>query len=287
MKNKITAFKTISFLLFFFVSTFHWENYALAQPFTGDKTPQIANTKIKVQKTKALEGAWKLKKAKWGNMEDFREETRTIIKMYTQGHFFFIYDKEGEFNGAGGGTYTSTENTFTETISYFSWDSTAAGTAQTFNFEIVDGVLHQHGILNSEKYQNYTIDEYYERVEDTGADNPLVGVWEATKVKYSDSKDNPPNNNLRLIKAITPTHFYAVTYHAKSGVFDNATFGTYSYQKNKLAETILTTSRDQEAMGQTFDFKVKMAENGFRQKGKVNTPKYPNFKIMETYSRLE
>lgn len=235
----------------------------------------------------SLQGAWELQKAKWGDMKEFLEEPRIIIKTYTKGHFFFIYNKDGQFDGAGGGTYTATDKKFSETLTHFYWDAKAAGTTQSFEYKIEDQVFHQFGKLNSEKYSNYTIDEYYKKVSKPAPTNPLVGVWEITEATHNGQPITDANDALTFIKIFTPTHFYAASFNTKTGAFDHATYGTYTLRDNQLSETIIVTSRDQEAGGRTFTFEVNLKDQAFVQSGKINTPNYPNLKIVEQYKRLE
>ncbi len=67
-----------------------------------------------------------------------------------------------------------------EQLEYFSFDPSAAGTRQTFSFNLLDGdMLYQSGKLNIEKYPDYDIQEFYQRVEPGMSDgkkrHPLVG----------------------------------------------------------------------------------------------------------------
>jgi hypothetical protein len=114
----------------------------------------------------SLEGTWKMTKAKWNKTGEPKAVKRDIYKIFTAGHYFFVYYDDEKYSGAGGGSYVAGQNDFTETVAYFSWDSTAAHTQQTFQWTLDGDVLHQTGMIKgTDQYDDYLIEEYYERVE--------------------------------------------------------------------------------------------------------------------------
>lgn len=240
--------------------------------------------------TTPLEGTWYLTKAKWDDDAEHKTPEQNVYKIYTDRHFFFLYYNDTELLGAGGGTYKVDNNTFTEKLTYFSWDSTAIGTSQTYDWTLTGNTFHQSGLIKgAESYEDYVIDEYYERVEEDFTANPatdLVGVW-LYKDGKGDTADYRTRNNIKTYKVITSKYFYFVFIDQDIATFDGAGFGTYTYNNGKYSETILAFSFDPSAVGKTFDFEMEITDNQFIQKGKMDTDEYENFSVRERYVRVE
>jgi hypothetical protein len=244
--------------------------------------------KTPMPKTKPLEGTWKLVSANWYERNPAYANS-AIYKIYTDGRFAFLYfdTKTGEFQGAGGGTYTVNGSSFTEKLEYFSWDSTAVGTSQTFQFKIEGERFTQSGLLNSEKYKNYKIEEVFERVESGTAKHPLVGVWQVESAQYGDQKPNISEKYGNILKFITPEYFYAVYFDTDKKKFHGVSFGKWRAEGTQYMETVLAFSWDATAANtqQTFTWDVK--NNKFYQTGKINSKDYANYTIEEVSKRIE
>lgn len=237
-----------------------------------------------------LEGTWKLVKTKWGDMKEHKVPRREIYKIFTKGHFFFIYIDGKQVSGAGGGRYTATDNSFTESLEYYSWDHSAAGTKQQFDFSIEGDQLHQTGFINNtDKYDNYVIDEYYERVEEgisTAKTNELLGVWEYASGNGNTS-DYLKENGLRSRKIFTPNHWYLVFTEQESGKYHGTGFGKYELSNNQYTEHIEAFSFDSTAVGKRFTFTLEQTGGQLIQTGKIDTEQYPDFTVKEYYERIE
>ncbi len=255
--------------------------------FSYDHEPSLQEH---MRATTPIEGTWKLVKTKWGDMEEHKVPEREIYKIFTKEHFFFLYIDGNQVSGAGGGTYTADDNSFTESLQYYSWDHSAAGTQQKFDYTIEGNQLHQTGMIkNTDKYDNYVIDEYYERVEDgisATKGNGLMGVWEYADGNGSTS-DYLRENNLRSIKAITPQHFYFVFTEKATGKYHGVGFGKYELHNNKYTEHIAAFSFDSTAVGQTYDFTLEIDRDQITQIGELNTEQYQNFTVKERFKRVE
>ncbi|WP_339713755.1 hypothetical protein [uncultured Kriegella sp.] len=75
------------------------------------------------------------------------ENSRKTLKFLMDGHFQWIaYDtKTFKFSGTGGGSFTSKNGVYTETISYFSKDNSRVGASLKFNYRIKNGDWHHTG----------------------------------------------------------------------------------------------------------------------------------------------
>ncbi len=237
-----------------------------------------------------LEGTWKLVKAKWGDSEAHKVPEREVYKIYTKGHFFFIYYDSEAVSGAGGGTYAVKDGSFTETLHYFSWDHSAAGTQQTFKYTLHSDQLHQIGeIRNTDQYDEYVIDEYNERVEpgiSTDTDNALLGVWEYTG-GTGNTSDYIAANDMKVLKVITPNHWHVIFTKKATGEYHGVGFGTYTLDGNNYSENIAAFSFDSTALGKTFDYTIGLREDQWTQRGMIDTEQYPDFAVEEVYRRVE
>ena len=237
-----------------------------------------------------LEGTWKLVKTKWGDMKEHKVPRREIYKIFTKEHFFFIYIDGKQVSGAGGGTYVSTDSSFTESLQYYSWDHSAVGTKQQFNYTTDGNQLHQTGMIkNTDKYDNYVIDEYFEKVEEgisAHKAHPLAGVW-----KYTNGDGNTSayirDHNLRAMKVFTSKYWYAVFTEKESGEYHGVGFGKYELDNRAYTEHIEAFSFDSTAVGQTYTFTLEQQPNQLTQTGMINTDQYQNFTVEENYQRIE
>ncbi len=255
----------------------------------NDENQNVENPQVEIS-TSPIEGTWKLVKTKWGDMEDHEIPKRDIYKIFTKERFFFIYFDSVRVSGAGGGTYTYTDSSFTESLQYYSWDHSAAGTQQTFNYTLEGDQLHQFGEIDgTDKYNDYIIDEYYERVEpgiSTIDNNMLVGVW-----KYTGGNGNTSayltDNKLNSTKVITPGFWHVIFTEQGTGKYHGTGFGVYTRTGNQYTEQIDAFSFDSTAVGKRFDYTIELAEDKLSQTGEMNTEQYENFTVREEYSRVE
>lgn len=250
----------------------------------------FSNTSNYAQNSSQLEGTWKLVKTKWGDMKEHKTPEREIYKIFTEEHFFFVYYNDKEFAGAGGGTYNADARTFTETLAYYSWDSTAVGTQQTFNWTLDGKTLHQTGLIKgTDKYNDYVIDEYYERVEDAPNknENSLAGVWQIEKGTYGESTQTAEESRWRINKVFTDKFWYATFYDPKNGAFNGMGFGTYILKGKQYIETLNTYSWDNSAAGKTYTFTMDIQPKKLIQRGEINSDKYEDYTIIEYFKRVE
>lgn len=97
-----------------------------------------------------LQGAWLMS----GRIRDGKTElrdtsrSRKTMKILSGTRFQWIaYDTETkQFKGTGGGTYTTTNGEYTESIEFFSRDDSKVGASLTFKYSLVDGKWHHAGL---------------------------------------------------------------------------------------------------------------------------------------------
>lgn len=97
-----------------------------------------------------LGGAW-LMSGRVTNGETQLRNTdgpRKTMKILSGTRFQWIaYNTETkQFMGTGGGTYTTINGEYTETIEFFSRDQTRVGAVLKFNYDLIDGHWHHSGL---------------------------------------------------------------------------------------------------------------------------------------------
>lgn len=117
---------------------------------------QIVNTDVTFEridngKQGELAGAWIFfgRKLEDGNIQSrTADHSRKTMKVLTGSKFQWIAfdgDKK-QFMGTGGGSYTSENGQYIETIEFFSRDNSRVGAELQFNFELIDGEWHHSGL---------------------------------------------------------------------------------------------------------------------------------------------
>ncbi|WP_115460637.1 membrane or secreted protein [Winogradskyella aurantiaca] len=97
-----------------------------------------------------LHGAWLMSGRKRNGETQQRDTTkpRKTMKILSGTRFQWIaYNTETkEFKGTGGGTYTTVDGNYTESIEFFSRDNSRVGANLDFNYKLVDGHWHHSGL---------------------------------------------------------------------------------------------------------------------------------------------
>jgi hypothetical protein len=114
-----------------------------------------------------LAGAWLITGRMQDNeMTNITPGVRRTMKILSGTRFQWIaYNVDTkEFLGTGGGTYSTTENEYTEVIEFFSRDITRVGKSLTFEFSLIDGDWRHKGLSS----KGEPIDEVWTKREKLG-----------------------------------------------------------------------------------------------------------------------
>lgn len=100
-------------------------------------------------KAAPLAGAWRIRQRQReeGNMSTIEWGPRKTLKILSNNRFQWIaYNTDTkEFFGTGGGTYTTKDGKYVETLEFFSRDPQRVGAQLTFNFEVEGNKWHHKG----------------------------------------------------------------------------------------------------------------------------------------------
>lgn len=111
-----------------------------------------------------LAGAWFITgRVRDGQMEKMTPGARRTMKILSGTHFQWIaYNVDTrEFSGTGGGSYTSEDGKYAESIEFFSRDSSRVGQTLTFDFSLDDGNWEHKGLSS----KGEAIDEVWTKRE--------------------------------------------------------------------------------------------------------------------------
>jgi hypothetical protein len=203
---------------------------------------------------------------KFGEMTDWaKDDSLKVVKVLRDGFWMVAYyddTRKGHtsFDGLGGGTYKLVNGKYVEHISFYSWDSTAAGQKIEFDYEVNDQKYEQHGMINSDKYRNYPINEKFKRLN---ADAPLgnsslEGVWVSKKGNTGDTH----------IKIYSYPIAVDAVYNEQTKSFRGGSGAMYKFVGNTLTETseFASSHRDGSGKGSTLSYQIAFEKNKMIQK---------------------
>ncbi|QIP13428.1 hypothetical protein G8759_12710 [Spirosoma aureum] len=234
-----------------------------------------------------LNGAFRQTKNKYGSMTEWKtRDSVTVIKVFRDGYWFgaFYDDKRRDrydektagikpFDGACGGTYELKNGKYIEKIGFYSWDSTAVGNVFSFDYKISDQHYEQFGVMNSEKYPNYPINEVAERIKSTEPlkNAGLEGVWFMKEGQWggADRLGEGKYKNMQVVKIFSyPMVVYAY-YNPITRRFDGAGGAMYQFDGKTLTETneFWSWQADGKRKGNAETFKISLDNGRYVQQG--------------------
>jgi hypothetical protein len=115
-----------------------------------------------------LDGAWRLVKT-----TDPRAKAPEVVKILVDNAFTFAaYDQQQQrFIGAGGGTFSADKKNYTETLEYFTQDSTLVGTKKAYTAHVKGKTLQLSFRQNGQQ-----LTETWQRIEFFSRDPKRVGM---------------------------------------------------------------------------------------------------------------
>lgn len=115
----------------------------------------------------------------------------------------------------------------------------------------------------------------------------LEGPFKATAAQYGDINADPLDMmKEQIVKVFKNGYWIATTFGNSLHPFKGCTGGTYEVKDGKYIEKVDFSSWDSTAVGKVFIFDCKVLPNQFAQKGYVNSVKYPNHLVNESYRKI-
>lgn len=226
-----------------------------------------------------LNGAFRQTKNKYGTVTTWKlRDSVTVVKVFRDGYWMSAsYDDKRagrpSFSGACGGTYALKNGKYVETVGFYSWDSTAVGNVFPFDYKISKEQYEQYGLMNSEKYKNYPINEIAERITATEPlkNNGLEGVWFMQEGYWGGTSrfGEGKYKDAQVVKIFSyPMVMYAY-YFPKTRQFDGAGAALYQFDGKTLTETneFWSWQADGKRKGNVEQFRMTMQNGAFVQEG--------------------
>jgi hypothetical protein len=205
-----------------------------------------------------LTGAWKLAKTTQSG-----RAAPEVVKIVTGNSFTFAeYNRaEPQFVGAGGGTFTLDKNTLTETLEYFTQDSTRVGTSVKHTFQLKDKTL-----ILTRQQQAQTIQETWQRLDE--GQSPMAGAWRIRERETQPGQMTVMQRGPRkTIKWLSGTRFQWAAINPETKQFFGTGGGTYTIQNGKYTETIEFFSRDPKRVGMSVSFDHELKNSDWHHRG--------------------
>lgn len=191
------------------------------------------------------DGPYKIISAHYGpdtSLDETMSKTN-IIKIFKDGYWIgaFFGNPQKPFEGSGGGIFKTRNNKYIETLQFYSWDSTAVGRTYTFNYKLYGNTYTQEGVINSDKYKDFSIRENYEKIASSVPlkNAYLEGAWRLEDAVWGNEKlTNEKYAHMNEIKIYAYPRFAWAQYNNVTKQFMGAGGGTYQFDGKKLTENI-------------------------------------------------
>ena len=117
----------------------------------------------------------------------------------------------------------------------------------------------------------------------------LNGAYQRTRFQYGEMKKMEAYAGPYSIKVFKDGYWFAASKKyddQKKPVFDGACGGTYDLKNGKYNEHVAFYSWDSTAIGSTYVMNFKVNQKEFRQYGKMNSEKWPNYLVNDIMERI-
>lgn len=220
-----------------------------------------------------LTGAWKLvsQNGKPVTGQEF-------VKIYQDNYFSFGIknSSDNHFVGAGGGSFAYQEGKYSETLDFFTLDSTQVGTTTSYKLD-----WDQNKLMLSGNTKNGKLEETWEKISDSK--DLLTGNWVITGRKQEGelSRSNPGAR--RTIKILSGGRFQWIAFNSETKEFSGTGGGTYTAVDGKYVENITFFSRDDKRVGASLGFEFELKNGEWHHSG-MSSIGSPIYEIWTPYS---
>lgn len=226
--------------------------------------------------SKNIKGSWKMISSGAPG-----ETETTVVKIVTDTYFTNAsYNKNGEFIGTSGGTYTVDGKNYSEILEYFTWDSTKVGTTNTFKVNISNNKLEFSGNRDGKPFQ-----ETWEKIDGFNGSNALLaGAWRIRQRQGEGGKLSTMEWGPRkTLKILSNNRFQWIAYNVEKKEFFGTGGGTYTAKDGKYIEKLEFFSRDPKRVGAQLSFQFEIKDNKWHHKGKSSS----GSDIYEVWEKVE
>ncbi|MDC6365312.1 MULTISPECIES: membrane or secreted protein [Flavobacteriaceae] len=185
-----------------------------------------------------------------------------------------FYDKKtGKFIGTWGGTFTTTENTFTYTFEYVSFDPELVGTSNSIAYQFLDGKILMD-------------DKIWAKI-DNGNPGELNGAWLISgRMRNGEIRKRDTSGPRKTMKILSGTRFQWIAYNTETKEFMGTGGGTYTTVNGKYTEHIEFFSRDDSRVGASLQFDFELKDGDWHHSG-LSSKGQPIYEIWSKRSSLK
>ena len=219
-----------------------------------------------------LEGAWKLIEQNGKPVTD-----KEFVKLYQDGYFAFGAKElaGNKFLSAGGGEFTLSGNTYTESFDFFTANPDMVGTSSTF---LVD--MKGNTMTISISKDGHKLNETWQKIGDRKDD--LTANWVFTGRKANDEIRRSTPGDRRTVKILSGGRFQWIAFNSATKEFMGTGGGTYTAENGKYVETITFFSRDDSRVGASLGFDFQVMDGEWHHSGMSSTGN-PIYEIWSKY----
>lgn len=221
----------------------------------------------------SLEGAWKLVNQNGKVVID-----QEFIKIYQDNYFSFGIKNvsDNHFIGAGGGPFSYQDGKYSESLDFFTLDSSQVGSTTSFKLEWTKGKL----ILSANTQKGMLV-ETWEKISDST--DALTGNWVITGRKREGEIARSTPGSRRTVKILSGGRFQWIAFNSETKEFSGTGGGTYKAVDGKYVENITFFSRDDSRVGASLGFDFQVIEEEWHHSGMSSTGS-PIYEIWTPYS---
>lgn len=209
----------------------------------------------------SLEGAWKLVNQNGKAVTD-----QEFIKIYQDNYFSFGIKNvsDNHFIGAGGGPFSYQDGNYSESLDFFTLDSSQVGSTTSFKLEWIKGKL----ILSANTQKGMLIETWEKISHSTDA---LTGNWVITGRKRDGEIVRFTPGARRTVKILSGGRFQWIAFNSETKEFSGTGGGTYKAIEGKYVENITFFSRDDSRVGASLGFDFQVIEEEWHHSGMSST----------------
>lgn len=220
-----------------------------------------------------LEGAWKLINQNGKPVTD-----QEFVKIYQDNYFSFGVKNvsDDHFIGAGGGPFVYQDGKYSETLDFFTLDSSQVGTSTSYKLE-----WSSENLVLTGNTKGGMLVETWEKISDSK--DSLTGNWVITGRKREGEISRSTPSARRTVKILSGGRFQWIAFNSETKEFSGTGGGTYTAKDGKYVENITFFSRDDSRVGASLSFDFEVIDGEWHHSGMSSTGS-PIYEIWTPYS---
>lgn len=221
----------------------------------------------------SLAGAWRLINQNGKPVTD-----QEFVKIYQDNYFSFGVKNvsDNHFIGAGGGPFVYQDGKYSETLDFFTLDSSQVGTTTSYKLE-----WSNENLVLTGSTKGGMLVETWEKISDSK--DSLTANWVITGRKREGEISRSTPGARRTVKILSGGRFQWIAFNSETKEFSGTGGGTYTAMDGKYVENITFFSRDDSRVGASLSFDFEVKDGEWHHSGMSSTGS-PIYEIWTPYS---